>query len=179
MALRQAQGDRDGNALQLEQPKRERFAARFVVPGRPVSQPRHRARVVTLRDGTTRAQVYEAEGGAPIHGWKDALVRYASKHRPAHPITGPVSVLLEFRFDAPASNVKSPKRNPHLECGHHTVRPDADNLAKAVLDVLEECGFFASDTQVSLLAVVKRWVLPGDADDGRRQGATIEVLEVS
>lgn len=39
----------------------------------------------------------------------------------------------------------------------HTLRPDADNLAKLVLDCLMRAGLFDDDAAVSCLVVRKTW----------------------
>ena len=49
----------------------------------------------------------------------------------------------------------------------HTHKPDKDNLEKAVLDVLEMCGVFANDSQVSRGPVEKIW--------GARSGLSVEI----
>jgi Holliday junction resolvase RusA-like endonuclease len=39
----------------------------------------------------------------------------------------------------------------------HTSKPDADNLAKAVMDALENAGAFGNDSQITDLRISKRW----------------------
>ncbi|HVK81111.1 MAG TPA: RusA family crossover junction endodeoxyribonuclease [Verrucomicrobiae bacterium] len=71
-----------------------------------------------------------------------------------------VSVSLRFRFAAPAGA-------PERIGTDHTHKPDKDNLEKAVLDVLEMCGVFANDSQVSRGPVEKIW--------GARSGLSVEI----
>jgi Holliday junction resolvase RusA-like endonuclease len=157
----------------------EIFATRFIVPGVPTGQPRHRSRIAKTGAGRQYVQTYEAGVEHPVHGWKDALVRYALPHRPATPLTGPVQVGLWFRFAAPRANISRPATAPRLRRIWHTSKPDPDNLAKAVLDVLQEVGYFASDAQVAGLGITKCWVLPGGASEEERPGVSVELKEMA
>lgn len=65
-------------------------------------------------------------------------------HAPTDPIAGPVAVTASLTFPSPRSAV-APR----------TKRPDADNLAKDLLDALQAAGFFADDSQVARLTVSK------------------------
>jgi Holliday junction resolvase RusA-like endonuclease len=58
-------------------------------------------------------------------------------------------VELLFRFEPPKSD---PGRS-----GPHTQKPDADNLAKLVLDVMQAGRAFADDAKVAQLTVLKVW----------------------
>ena len=40
----------------------------------------------------------------------------------------------------------------------HSVKPDADNLAKLVLDVLENAGFYKNDSQICQLQIEKLYI---------------------
>lgn len=54
----------------------------------------------------------------------------------------------------------------------HTAKPDADNLAKAVLDAMTRAGAWKDDSQVSSLRVMKYY---GTA--GERTGVMITIHE--
>ena len=41
----------------------------------------------------------------------------------------------------------------------HTVKPDADNIAKSVLDAVEKAGIILDDKQIALLTVGKHWAM--------------------
>jgi len=67
---------------------------------------------------------------------------------------GAVEVSIVAWFSMPSSWSKK-KRREH-EGRWHTQKPDADNIAKSVLDALKE--HWADDCQVCWLTVRKRWV---------------------
>lgn len=51
----------------------------------------------------------------------------------------------------------------------HTARPDADNLAKGVMDCLENAGIFADDSRIARLELHKIY--------GPKPGAIIDLIE--
>lgn len=67
----------------------------------------------------------------------------------------PVSVRIYAFFHIPDSLSK--KKRDALVGAVCTKKPDADNLAKAVLDGLQKGGAFDDDKQVYSLMTVKRW----------------------
>lgn len=62
--------------------------------------------------------------------------------------TGPLSVLIDFTFP---TKVASRHGQPH------TSRPDADNLAKLILDCLMRAGLIGDDAAVSCVVARKTW----------------------
>ena len=113
----------------------------FFVRGDPVAQPRPR---VAMGHAYTPAD-------PPIHGWKTRIALEANRHRPGVPFDGPVRVNLCFFFDRPGSHYGSKKKVRFLREDApkwHTVKPDKDNLEKAVLDQLKNSEFFKDDSQV-------------------------------
>ncbi len=106
----------------------------FIVPGEPIAQPRHRV----------------AKGGAyikkdhPIHKWKADIASqtlldgYANKK-----IEDPVKLKAIFKMPIPENRKKTASENtPHI------IKPDIDNLLKAVMDVLTQTGVFKDDNIV-------------------------------
>ena len=57
---------------------------------------------------------------------------------------------------------------------YHTSKPDVDNLAKLVLDVLSKIRYYKDDSQVVLLYVTKAY-----ADDIHPEGVKIETEVIS
>ena len=53
----------------------------------------------------------------------------------------------------------------------HTKKPDCDNLAKAVLDVLTELKFWDDDSQVTHLTTTKQY--------GDKSGCQISIAEIN
>ncbi len=85
-------------------------------------------------------------------GWKSLVAEAARPHLPAAPIDGPVE--LTIRFDMPRPKRLCRKRDVSgpVPCPS---KPDADNLAKAVMDALSQCGMWVDDSQVFRLSVSK------------------------
>lgn len=83
---------------------------------------------------------------------------------PAEPITGPVQCSIKIRH--PMTQEQSKRHvaelaNENFELPH-TVKPDADNSIKAILDTLTRCRFWTDDSQVCDLNIHKRYgVTPG------------------
>ena len=128
----------------------------FTAHGKPEGQPRPRAR----RQGA-HARVY-----SPPCGWKRTVAAEAIKHRPAEPLTGPVSVDIYFRFSRPKSHFGTGRnaarvkdKAPHF----HTNKPDRDNADKVILDCLTELGFWRDDSQVCDGRLTKTWCDRGSA----------------
>ncbi len=141
----------------------------FWVSGEPKGQPRPRA---FFNKHTGRASVFDA---GTAESWKGAVAIEASKHRPAEPIAGPVRLRINFAMPRPKSHYTAGKPERGLKTGapyRHVGKPDADNLAKAVMDALTQCGWFwRDDCQVAVLTVVK-----GFGENST--GAHIEIAEV-
>lgn len=115
------------------------------VQGVPRPQPRPRfvkGRVVSTADANAKRWIILVEAGAR------ALADVKGKQ------SGPIAVAIGFRFP---SKDKARHGKPHLS------RPDADNLAKLILDCLMRAGLIDDDACVSSLAVQKTWDAEGRA----------------
>lgn len=108
--------------------------------GEPKAQPRPRA---TARGGFAR--VYNP---STADEWKQAIMDAARNQ--GEPFLGPVS--LEIRFDMPR-----PKHLRGTEQKPHTVKPDIDNLVKAVMDALTTAIWWIDDSQVWSLSTSKQY----------------------
>ena len=139
----------------------------IVVYGAPKGQPRPRA---FSRGG--HASVYDP---GTAEGWKGQIAIAARPFRPAAPWEGPVRVSIVFRFARPKSHYGRKKGEQHLKIDaprYHTAKPDADNLAKAVLDALTTLGMWRDDAQVCQLDTLKVY-----ADSSQDAGAVIEIAD--
>ncbi len=83
-----------------------------------------------------------------------ALEALCLPYVPAKPLEGPLQ--LEMFVNYPWRKSESKKRRASAWQPKDT-KPDADNIAKQVCDVLEGMGFFANDAQISDLRVSKGW----------------------
>ena len=131
----------------------------FFVEGQPKGQPRPKA----VNRGR-HAGVYDP---GTADGWKSCVRDTARGYRSDEPIATPMSVSL--RFVMPRPKTKFRKRDGDGR-QPHTSTPDADNLAKAVLDALTDIGFLSDDALVWSLSIEK-WY----AGVGERTGCHITV----
>lgn len=72
----------------------------------------------------------------------------------------PCSLLLICFFPRPTSRTRKTLPNPRFP---HAVRPDGDNVAKAVQDALQRAGCVVDDSRVFDLRVVK-WTCSGEEE---------------
>lgn len=113
---------------------------------RRIARPGKKDRLVVSRRGTEWSAWCQA-----------AAVR---AYRPAPPMTGPLSVALTF-------NLPTPKHGRPV----WTSRPDAENLAKGLLDAWNGV-LWVDDEQVIRLLIEKQWVI------GDRPGVAVTVIPV-
>ncbi len=131
----------------------------FQVLGVPIAQPRPRAFAF---QGHARIHADRAHA---VHAWK-GVVKVVARAACSIPLTGPVKVRLEFLLSRPGHLRWKTRPMPRMWC---SVKPDADNLAKAVLDaMLGVC--FEDDAQVCQL-IVEKFIAGGD----ERPSVTVEV----
>ena len=117
----------------------------FTIPGKPFAKERHRVGVV---GGHARAFT------APKTRSFEQKVAEIAVPMFAVPIQGAVRLRIVATFEIPKSWSK--KRRAEMLGAYHTHRPDADNLAKSILDGLNRVAF-ADDAQVADQRCVKRW----------------------
>jgi len=125
---------------------------RFTVDGKPKGQPRVRA---YNPKHSKHAKVYDP---GTANDWKSLVALAAKKVAPKKPITGPVFVDMLFSMPRPGNHhVSCDKSRPVKKTAphYHVSKPDVDNLAKAVLDVLSDIGYWTDDQLVSVLKVAK------------------------
>lgn len=103
----------------------------FVVLGKPVAQPRHRA---SFRGGFAKMYIPREH---PVHGFKERIIAEAIKQNPVK-IEGCVRLDLMFAFAQKKGRVGQFKIS----------KPDLDNLEKAVMDALTTAGVWCDDAQV-------------------------------
>lgn len=115
----------------------------FEVVGDPVPQPRPR---VSTAGGFARAYVPK---GHAVHGYRQAIA--AAARAAGVTATGePLNVVIDAVFSRPKSHLRKTGVKadaPRLP------RPDVDNVAKAVLDALQDV--IGDDTNVARLVVEK------------------------
>jgi len=95
---------------------------------------------------------------------EDTLLTLFAPHRPAEALGGPLAALMIWTWPYRASDSKRVKEREWIA---HTVRPDADNLAKTACDVLTRLRFVEDDAQFCDLRIIKRF--------GRRPGIEVRI----
>ena len=71
----------------------------------------------------------------------------------------PVAVSIVARFKIPKSRAKG--KGAYTDRQPHTSKPDADNVAKAILDGMVKAEILPDDAQVSSLSISKCWGATG------------------
>lgn len=136
----------------------------FFVPSAPVAQPRQRHAVIggQVRNYTTKDH--------PVHQFKRDIQTEAYNAYEGKPLDGPIRLELTFLLPRPKSIVWKKKLMPRLWA---RVKPDFDNLAKAVCDALNGI-LWADDSQVVDASVKKMY-----AAGGEEPGVYVLVTELS
>jgi Holliday junction resolvase RusA-like endonuclease len=121
------------------------MAITFTVPGEPVPQPRPR---VSTRGGFARAYVPSTH---PVHAYRQA-VQLAAQAAGLTATGEPLNVVIDAVFVRPKSHLRKSGVKPDAPV---LPRPDVDNVAKAVLDALQDV--MGDDSLVARLVVEKSY----------------------
>jgi Holliday junction resolvase RusA-like endonuclease len=121
------------------------MAITFTVPGEPVPQPRPR---VSTRGGFARAYVPSTH---PVHAYRQA-VQLAAQAAGLTATGEPLNVVIDAVFVRPKSHMRKNGVKPDAPV---LPRPDVDNIAKAVLDALQDV--MGDDSLVARLVVEKSY----------------------
>ena len=120
---------------------------KFTIPIEPVGQMRARATAIggharTYKHGKQRAE--EAR-----------LLAFAAEHRPHAPMDGPLELTVDAYLPIPASMTKLKKAMAMSGELRPTKTPDADNLAKMLLDCFN--GVFWTDDKIIVGLMVRKF----------------------
>ena len=106
-----------------------------------------------------RARVYTPTATA---NWEHfAAVEMRSQYESSEPMTGPLGCEIVAVFPRTAEllrKVRGEYKHPTWRLPHAT-KPDADNIAKSVLDAVEKAGIISDDKQIALLTVGKHYAM--------------------
>ncbi|GEM_PF-1177569 len=81
------------------------------------------------------------------------LTAHLAKHIPPTPYTGAIRVLVKWLF---------PLRWQHRDGEWYTNKPDADNLCKALYDIMTKLGYWKDDAKIASSITEKFWAeVPG------------------
>lgn len=143
----------------------------FFAPGTPKGQPRPRAFARQI-NGNWAARVYDA---GTAEGWKSQVAMAAQGHLPKEPLLGPLKLVLMFTLKRPGKHFRSNGQLKNDSPLWVETKPDAENLAKAVMDCMTVLGFWRDDAQIAKLEIEKTY---GD-QTGCRVVLTSAAVEVS
>ncbi len=87
------------------------------------------------------------ESSKKLPAWMRAIKQEAAKNKPSAPIDGPVDVSMDFYLPRP--------KRPRYDVP--AVKPDADKLARSILDGLESGGILKNDSRVTHLQATKHY----------------------
>jgi crossover junction endodeoxyribonuclease RusA len=124
----------------------------FHVPGLPQPQGSAKAFVVNGRAHVTTAN-------PKLKSWRVDVASIAQRHIQGA-YAGAVDVRATFTFPRPKSHYRTGRNAGLLRDGApawHSQKPDADKLARGLLDALTLAGIWKDDSQVFALTVQKRW----------------------
>lgn len=136
----------------------------FFARGIPKGQPRPKA---FARGG--HAAVYDP---GTAEGWKGQVALAARPFlKSIPPDHSPLALRLDFFMPRPKGHFKFTKSGGSMILrepapAYHAGKPDADNLAKAVMDALTQLGIWRDDACVVDLRVRKFYVRASDPDAG-------------
>jgi Holliday junction resolvase RusA-like endonuclease len=125
----------------------------IIIP--PKGQMRARSRAIS-RDGKSFAMTYKA---GKQRKEEHRLAALLFEHRPETPMTGPVCLIINAYMPIPESKPKKFKAAALAGIERPTTKPDADNIGKAVLDVMNGV-FFQDDKQIVSLQLEKHYGAP-------------------
>jgi Holliday junction resolvase RusA-like endonuclease len=121
------------------------LAVTFTISGEPVPQPRPR---VSTRGGFARAYVPKDH---PVHAYRKAIAEAADEAGLVAQ-DEPLNVVIDAVFARPKSHLT---KTGLKATAPRLPRPDVDNIAKAVLDALQDV--IGDDTLVARLVVEKSY----------------------
>ena len=126
------------------------------IDGRAVPQGSKRA----LRNPHT-GRITLVEASKRLKPWRQLVTTIAAtaRHRPRRPITGPIRVLICFRFQRPPSHLTTTGKPRRSAPEAPTVKSvgDIDKLTRAVLDSFTDAAWWRDDSQITHLRATKQW----------------------
>jgi len=112
---------------------------------------------------------------SPKSEWFNGLVVLASQNQPitTNP-ADPLLVTITCYFKRPNAHFKGKNHTLRESAPHrYTGKPDVDNIAKSVLDALQQGGLFPDDKQVFGAKIIKSYV---QAEETPKTEITIKTL---
>lgn len=134
--------------------------------GIPKAQPRARAFAFN-----GKARMYDP---GTAEAWKGDIAGQTQTLHGGN-LQKPLKVAIYFFISRPKSHFRSNGKDlkPAAPKRYFAKKPDADNLAKAVLDALTALHVWGDDSQVVILEITKAW------SDDHRSGCVLTILTIS
>jgi Holliday junction resolvase RusA-like endonuclease len=129
----------------------------FFASGIPKGQPRPRAFARKFGD-KWQARVYDA---GTAENWKSQIALAVKPHLPPQPLAGPISLTATFNMPRPKGHTRKDGSLKPDAPGYHIIKPDSDNLEKALMDALTQCGVWGDDSQVCVKSIRKVYGVNG------------------
>jgi len=108
-------------------------------------------RILKRHDGTQFVGKFASSKGKRV---ESELMTLFMPHRPPAPMQGPLSLTVRWYYPWRKAEKKANRGKGFIPCD---VRPDCDNLAKFVCDILTRLAFWNDDGQVAELNFLKGW----------------------
>lgn len=143
------------------------------IPGHPKGQPRARA-FARKMGAKFVARMYDSDTADAWKAQVRAGVLTRANEQALQAINGPFEVTMLFSFERPQSHFLTSGALGKGRVRDHLQKPDADNLAKLVLDIitkLQRC--WKDDDQVVRLVVEKCWTRDGCVPGCRLEVTTL------
>lgn len=139
---------------------------RMYIPGKPVPQGSKR----WLPGGRM------IEANQNLRPWRSTVTMYArqamaAKQEMGFPLTGPVTVVMDFTFARPKAHYGTGRNEGKVKDNaplYHPSVPDLDKLIRAVHDGMTDAGLWVDDSQVTSLHASKVYA--------HQPGVTVEVF---
>lgn len=108
-------------------------------------------RILKRHDGTQFVGKFASSKGKRV---ENELMTLFTPYRPQTQLQGPLSLTVGWYYPWRKSEKKTNREKGFIPCD---VRPDCDNLAKFVCDILTRLAFWNDDGQVADLNFFKCW----------------------
>lgn len=128
---------------------------RLLLPLKPFGAARTRTRAFpTGRKGKGGRPVFSVQHfmDEKYRAWRELAMPYFQQVAPEAPLEGPLAFSLLIVNPCLSATEKLKRFTPRT---WHAVKPDGDNVTKAVLDCAEEAGWMLGDAQVCRTVVEK------------------------
>jgi len=116
-------------------------------------EPKQSMRHRIIVDGTGRRYI-ASYTPAKVKANSQTIASLVAQHRPRDPLSGPLRATYVLTYPWRSSTSQRARKAGPMP---KDTKPDCDNLGKNLSDTLQRSGFFANDSQIADLRIVKQW----------------------